>query len=763
MLHLRPGTDVKRAFLATALFLAITSAAAAQQPPDPVEPAVITRNEARQATVRAVQLTEPLRIDGKLDEAVYSETQPLTDFIQTLPRNGEEPTERTEAWVMFDGSNFYVAARCWDSAPPNKWIANEMRRDANQVRQNDHFGFMIDTFHDRRNGYVFYSNPVGGRIDLSEADEGNSNSDWNPVWEVRTGRFEGGWTIEMAIPFKSIRYMSGSGQTWGIQMRRAIRRKNEWVHLTPLPTVMGGAQGFFRISAAATLVGLELPPASRNIELKPYGITRSTTDRIVKPAVNNDGAADFGIDAKYGITANLTADFTYNTDFAQVEVDEQQVNLTRFNIQLPEKREFFLEGRGIFSFAAFPTTGSGGGNGGTSTSTTPLLFYSRRIGLNANRVIPIDVGGRVNGKVGDFSLGLLNITTSDDEVSRTPQTNFSVVRVKRDVFRRSAVGAMLTNRTESASKPGASNQGYGVDGIFNFFSDLTLGGYYSRTSTTDVKGDDESYQARVDYSPDLYGVQFEQVKVGDTYNPEIGFLRRRAFDRSFGELRYSPRPKNLKGIRQITMTGGVEYIEGSTTGLMESRSQTGRFNVERENSDQFSVEGGTNYELLPGPFNVATGVIIPPGGYNFNDVTFRYAFGQQRRMSGTVAYQTGEFYDGTIHAVTVSGARVSVMTRLSVEPSVSVNDVTLPYGDFRTTVLRARSDYAFSPRMFASGLVQYSSNDRIFSSNFRFRWEYLPGSELFVVYTDERDTAYPGYPELRNRAFVVKINRLLRF
>jgi len=221
MLHLRPGTDVKRAFLATALFLAITSAAAAQQPPDPVEPAVITRNEARQATVRAVQLTEPLRIDGKLDEAVYSETQPLTDFIQTLPRNGEEPTERTEAWVMFDGSNFYVAARCWDSAPPNKWIANEMRRDANQVRQNDHFGFMIDTFHDRRNGYVFYSNPVGGRIDLSEADEGNSNSDWNPVWEVRTGRFEGGWTIEMAIPFKSIRYMSGSGQSWGIPSRNA--------------------------------------------------------------------------------------------------------------------------------------------------------------------------------------------------------------------------------------------------------------------------------------------------------------------------------------------------------------------------------------------------------------------------------------------------------------------------------------------------------------------------------------------------------------
>ena len=364
---------LKRRIIATlfSLGLGLGSVAAAQGPPAPVAPAVISRDEVRQATVRAVKLTEPLRIDGKLDEAPYSSITPITDFIQTLPKNGAEPTERTEAWVMFDAENFYVSARCWDSAPPNKWVANEMRRDANQVRQNDHFGFMFDTFHDRRNGYVFYSNPVGGRIDLSEADEGNSNADWNPVWEVRTARFEGGWTIEMAIPFKSVRYVSGADQAWGIQMRRAIRRKNEWVHLTPLPTVMGGAQGIFRISAAATLVGLELPPASRNFELKPYGIARATTDRLVAPAVDNKGEGDFGIDAKYGITANLTADFTYNTDFAQVEVDEQQVNLTRFSLQLPEKREFFLEGRGIFSFAAFPTTGSGGGATGGASTTRP--------------------------------------------------------------------------------------------------------------------------------------------------------------------------------------------------------------------------------------------------------------------------------------------------------------------------------------------------------------------------------------------------------
>ncbi len=754
----------RRAYALILLLAGVSSVSAAQEPPLlPPDPApIITREADGNATVRAIRLEAPLRIDGRLDEEVYIRTTPISDFIQTLPRNGEEPTERTEAWVMFDGLNFYVSARVWDSAPPDKWIANEMRRDANQVRQNDHFGFMIDTFHDRRNGYVFYSNPVGGRIDLTEADEGNSNADWNPVWTWRTGRFEGGWTIEMAVPFKTLRYVSGTGQTWGIQMRRSIRRKNEWVHLTPLPTVMGGSQGFFRISAAATLVGLDLPPASRNIEIKPYAISRVTTDRRANPAVNNDVKGDVGIDARYGITANLTAELTYNTDFAQVEVDEQQVNLTRFSLQLPEKREFFLENRGIFTFAAFPTTGSGGGGGGVSTSTTPTFFYSRRIGLNGGLVVPIDVGGRATGKVGKFSVGLLNIQTGAVQLPNTPTTNFSVVRLKRDVLRRSAIGVMATNRSESTTVAGASNQAYGVDGIFNFINYLTIGGYYSLTNTTGLRGDQTSYQARFDLAPDKYGLQLEHVKVGDTFNPEVGFLRRRNFERSFGEARYSPRPRRW-GIRQITMTAGVDYIEGSTSGRMESRQQNGRFNVERENSDQFSIDGGTNYEWLPGPFTVAPGVVIPQGGYDFNDATLRYSFGQQRRVSGQVSYQFGQFYDGTINAVTLSGARASITTRLSVEPSISVNDVKLPYGDFTTTVLRAKTDFAFTPRMFASGLMQYSSNDHLFSSNVRFRWEYRPGSEFFVVYTDERDSIPPGFPEMKNRAFVVKVNRNWRF
>ena len=740
--------------LTAVVVLALAAPARAQGPSEPV----ITRDAEGHATVRAVRLSQPLRVDGRLDDEVYQTIPPITDFIQTLPRNNAEPTERTEAWVMFDNEYIYAAARCWDSAPPSKWTANEMRRDANQIRQNDHFGFMLDTFHDRRNGYVFYANPIGGRIDLTEADEGNSNSDWNPVWEVRTGRFEGGWTIEIAVPFKSLRYVSGTNQTWGIQMRRAIRRKNEWDHLNPLPTAMGGPQGFFRISAAATLVGLDLPPASRNVEIKPYAISRLTTDRLAVPRVANHPEGDLGADAKYGVTANLTADVTVNTDFAQVEVDEQQVNLTRFNLVFPEKREFFLENRGIFTFAPVPSTGA---NLGNNTTDTPALFYSRRIGINNARVIPIDVGARLSGKANGFGVGVMNIETGDEQASGTPATNFTVLRLKRDIFRRSSIGTMFTNRSVSASHPG-SNQAFGVDTTLSFFQNVNVNGFYARSETTDLKGDNDSYQGHAEYAADRYGAVAEYLKVGDHFNPEVGFVRRDDFKRTFLSTRFSPRPASIRRVRQFTWQGSLEYIVNGA-GSVESRQQTGLFSTEFENSDRVAASVNRNYELLVQPFKIPGGSTVPPGGYDFSDVQVSYGLGQQRRVSGTLALQDGQFYDGSILAVSYTSARISVLKQWSAEPTISINRVRLPSGDFTTSLARVRSDYAFSPRRFVSALVQYNTADNSFSSNFRFRWEYLPGSELFVVYTDERDTVVSGFPGLKNRAFVVKINRLVRF
>jgi hypothetical protein len=739
---------------------AVTSGAD-QDPPPPIPPEVISRGENGRTVVRATRLTEPLRIDGRLDEEIYSAIPAISGFIQTLPSEGQPSTEKTEAWIFFDDDYIYVTGKCYDSAPPEQWTANELRRDTSQLRQNDMFGVLFDTFHDGRNGFNFYTNPLGGFADQWVTDEGNPNVDWNPVWEVRTGRFPGGWTAEMAIPFKSIRYNSGENQTWGLQIRRSIRRKNEWSHLTLLPASTGGSTSIFRISRAATLIGLDLPPASKNIELKPYAISKLTTDRA--QAISNDLDPDIGLDAKVGITANLTADITVNTDFAQVEVDEQQVNLTRFNLSFPEKRDFFLEGRGIFDFGRGGPTTSLAGASSASNSLTPSLFYSRAIGLSSGRVVPITAGGRVTGKAGKYSIGLLNIETGEESAAGIPDTNFTVARVKRDILRRSSIGMMVTNRSNSTVVKGASNLAYGADASFSFFQNVSMGGYYSK-STLDGKNDDnQSYQGRFEYGGDRYGLQLQYLDVGQNYNPEVGFVRRYGFDRTYASARFSPRPRQrFKGIRQFTYQGSLEYIENSA-GQLETRNQTARFAIERQNSDLFSVEATSNYELLVAPFAIAPGVRIPSGGYNFNDATVSYQLGQQRRLNGTLSLQRGEFYDGTITAYGFTGARYAILKQWSVEPSIQINDVQLPAGDFTTKLIRARTDYGFSPRMFASALLQYSSTGNLFSSNLRFRWEYRPGSELFIVYTDERDTTRAGYPDLKNRAFVVKVNRLFRF
>jgi TolB-like protein len=390
--------------------IAVVPAGLIDGPPPPAPPEIITRDAAGRATVRAVRLTGPWQLDGVLSEEIYQQVPALSDFIQQLPDEGAAATERTEVWVFFDDAHVYTSARLWDTAPASEWTANDMRRDSFQLINNDNLSVAFDTFYDRRNGVVFMVNPIAGIFDFQLTDEGNPNTDWNPVWDVRTGRFDGGWTVEMQIPFKSIRYQPGTEQIWGFQVGRRVIRKNESSYLTPV-SISAGA-GIFRLSAAATLVGLEVPSGGTNLEIKPYATASSATDVNADPAIFNQGDGDFGLDVKYGVTQNLTADFTYNTDFAQVEVDQQQVNLTRFSLFFPEKREFFLEGRGIFDFGrAAGMTGGGPGGGGPRRvggggfgggGTAPTVFFSRRIGLNEGLTVPILGGGRLTGKAGKF-------------------------------------------------------------------------------------------------------------------------------------------------------------------------------------------------------------------------------------------------------------------------------------------------------------------------------------------------------------------------
>jgi hypothetical protein len=745
-----------RPTIVVALVICTSTARAEPQDRLPVDAAsVVTRHPGGPTVVRAVRVEAPLRVDGRLDEEVYSAIPAIGDFMQSLPTEGAPASERTDAWLFFDADYVYVSARCWDSAPPSQWVANELRRDTNQLRQNDTFSVMFDTFHDRRNGYVFYTNPLGARADFAYTDESNVNSDWNTVWNVRTGRFDGGWTVEMAIPFKSLRYRTGENQEWGVQFRRIIRRKNEIAYLTQIP-ISVGLGGISRSSEAATLVGLDVPPASKNLEIKPYAIASLTTDKTRTPAIVNDGEGAWGFDVKYGVTASLTADVTYKTDFAQVEIDEQQINLTRFNLLFPEKREFFLEGRGTMDF--------GRGVSGAPTSATadaPSLYYSRRIGLNGNRVVPVDVGARLTGKAGSYGIGLMHIQTGEDAASASPTTGFSVLRIKREVLRRSFIGAMVTNRSRSVTGS-RSNQAYGADALFALFQNLGISGYVARTATEGLKGDDTSARASVDYTGDRYGMSVQHMHVGRNFNPEVGFVRRRDFRRSFASGRFSPRPMNIESVRRFSWEGSFDYVENGE-GQLESRELIGRFSTEFENSDLLTVQASRQYELLVNPFRIAPAVTLPIGGYDFADMQASYTFGQQRRASGTLAVQLGQFYDGTIAGISYTGGRVSLLKPLSVEPTLTINRVRLPAGDFTTRLARARTDYAFSPLMFVSALLQYSSSDRAVSSNLRFRWEYQPGSEIFLVYTDERDTLQTLASRLRNRAFVVKVNRLVRF
>ena len=746
-------------------------------PPAPVPPAVMTRNEQGQATVRAVRLDESLDFDGVLDEAVYGTVPAISGFIQLTPDVGAPATERTEAWILFDETNIYVSARLWDSAPESQWVANEMRRDTSQLRQNDTFAVLFDTFYDRRNGVHFYTNPLGARADQQFTNEGNPNSDWNPVWDVRTGRFDGGWTVEMEIPFKTLRYRSEPPHIWGIQLRRAIRRKNEWAYLTRLPVASGaggGARGAFRVSKAGSLVGLEPPAAGRNIEFKPYAIGGLTTDMSATPAKINEASADGGIDVKYGITQNLTADFTWNTDFAQVEVDERQVNLTRFPLFFPEKREFFLEGRGIFSFASGGVTRAasvarGAVPGFFGDANVPQLFYSRKIGLEEGRVVPIVGGARVTGKVGRFDVGLLNIHAGEEAVSDSKPTNFSVVRLRRDILRRSSVGAMFTNRSVSRVAPGPS-QAYGVDGTFAFFENVNLTTYIARTQLPGPghQGKDLSYQGKFEYAADRYGFQMDHLVVEDNFLPEVGFLRRDNFRRTFTSARFSPRPQSIQSVRQFTLEGSIDYIQTADENHLETRQNFVAFETEFESSDRLTLAATDSYELLVQPFvPPGSGFSIPAGGYSFADVYVAYSMAQQRRVNGTVAVRRGAYFDGDLTTLELTQGRIAVLPQMSVEPTVSFNWIDTPYGAFQTNLAVARVNYAFNPRMFFSGLIQYNSASNSFSSNLRLRWEYSPGSELFVVYTDDRDVTGGLRPDrgwdLRNRGFVIKINKLLRF
>jgi hypothetical protein len=744
----------KAVFASCLLGLVAAQAAQAQVPAATAAPPVIsapapmlTRGPDGHVTVRATRIAEPMSIDGRLDEGAYRTVPSITDFIQQEPSEGAPVTEKTEAWILYDDTTIYVACRCWD-ANPDRIVANDMRRDSPNVNQHDSFGVQFDPFNDGRGGFFFYTTPVGGVRDAMTSDA-RANNDWNTVWEWKASRSGDGWIAEIAIPFKSLRYRPGPNQTWGVQVRRLIRSKNERVHLTKLSAAWGSG-AWNHMTHAATLVGIETPPASLNIEFKPYGIARLTTDRLSRPAVRNDFDPDAGFDVKYGVTKSLTFDFTYNTDFAQVEADEAQVNLTRFALSLPEKREFFLEGGGIFTFGTVT---------GASADDAPLIFYSRRIGLSDGRPLPVVGGGRLTGKAGPWSVGAINIEVDDAADAGVEQTNFTVLRLKRNILRRSSIGGIYTRRSISTIAPGA-NDVWGLDATLGFFEHLNVGGYVAQSRTADLRGEDLNYRGQFVYDGDRYGLTLDRQVAGANFNPEVGFMRRQDFRSSVALGRFSPRTRGNRVVRKWIYEGGVTYITDNDNQL-ESRAVAGEFRAELHTSDAIAVRYERLHEFLPEDFPLE-GIAIPSGGYSFGNAVISYTAGQQHRLSGTGAFETGGFFGGRRRTAEFTG-RLEVTPRLGIEPNISFNWIDVPQGSVTTTVVGGRATLSITPRMFVAALGQYSSSSTSVLANVRFRWEYQPGSELFLVYTEGRSTFPSSGTELQSRGVVLKINRLFRF
>ena len=719
---------------------------------------IVTRDESGRITIRAVRLDTPLRIDGALEEPLYRDVQPVSQFIQVEPDAGSAATEPTDVWLAFDDDRVYVSFRVWDSQM-ERLVATEMRRDNGAIWSgNDIVVFVLDTFNDRRSSLSFTINALGGRSDGQVINERQFNPDWNPVWNLKTGRFDGGWTVEAALPFKSFRYGAGAQQVWGFNAMRVKRSKNEISTVSRVPRAQG-QQGVEQPVFAATLLGIEAPSNGRTLDVKPYVISDFKTDTATGAPVT-EAHGNYGVDAKYSVTQNLTADLTYNTDFAQVEADQQQVNLTRFSLFFPEKREFFLENAGIFSFGGVPV-----GSLNSGTSDAPILFYSRQIGLDAGRQIPIRGGGRLTGRAGRFTLGMLNIQADADPAAGTLATNFAVARVKRDLFRRSSVGLVATHRSAVADGR-AANVAYGVDGTFAFFQNLQVNSYWAQTRgdlrEATSEGRDSSYRGQLLYTGDRYGLDVERLAIGDRFDPGVGFVRRADMVRDYGQFRFSPRPRRRQRVRKFVYQGSFEHI-ANASGRPDTQRLVGETALEFQNADRLALNYTRSFERLPAPFQIARGVTLPVGTYEFDAWRLNYNMGQQRTVSANLTVEAGRFYNGRKTTMTVARGRAPLGRRASAEPTYSYNRVSLVEGDFTTHLAGTRLTYSMTPLMFASALVQFNSGTRTVSTNARLRWEYQPGSELFIVYNDERTTALSGFPDLANRALIVKVNRLFRF
>ncbi len=702
-------------------------------------------------TARAIRIQETIRVDGVLDEAAWGEAESISDFIQSQPDVGLPPTEPTIVRIFYDERGLYVGAVCYESAMDGL-VVRSMERDfpGESTHNTDVFGITLDTFLDRRNSFMFLVNPLGGfRDDQTFNDSRQLDTGWDAMVEVRTGRYDSAWTVEMAIPWRTLRFDPGrEEQIWGLNLVRRVRRKQEDSYWAPLDR----RDPLHRMSKAGTLVmgQLEDLETGRGLRVKPYGLTRTSPGDITDEAPLG-GRLDAGLDVKYGLTSQLTLDLSYNTEFSEVEVDQERVNLTRFPLFFPEKREFFVENSGSFIFGDVSER-----NYRQGTDLRDFtLFHSRRIGLTPDRrPRPILGGARLSGRAGHFELGLLNMQT--EEFEGLAAENFTVTRLRANIADGADVGAMFINR-QATDGSGTYNRSYGADANIRLFGSMIINSYLAATDTQE--GDDSDLAGRVSVSwrDRLWDVSAMYKQVGDGVDPGTGFVRRTGIRHSYATVGAHPRP-GLFWLFEVNPYAEVHYIT-DLKNLLQTREIRGGLGLDLLEAGTLDVTVTDRFERLVDGFPVWSDLIVPPGDYRVTGWEVRYQSDQGRRVSGNLAAEMGDFWSGERTSLSLSGDwRVSPF--LAFQASLSHDDVSLPEGAFTADVYGLQAKFAPTPWLVAATFVQYNEASEELVTNVRFNFVHAPLSDFFLVYTERRSTAGGGPLA---RMITAKLTKLFEF
>ena len=717
-------------------------------------------------TLTATPVQQAPTLDGDvLGDPVWQQAAPSSAFWQEQPDEGQPSSERTDVRVVFTGDTLYLGVVCHDRAPDGI-IVSDARRDS-PLDNTDSFQIIIDTYRDGLTGFVFGTNPAGIEYDGQVTNEGQGggglgggqrqqagsgsgfNLNWDGSWEVRSRITEIGWTAEFAIPFRTLRFPSGASQTWSVNFQRNIRRRNERAYWAPIPR----QYNLYRLSLAGALTGVQTPHV-RNLKVTPFALG-TVLQSGVRPA-GRDVDGDAGVDLKYSVTPSLVLDATVNTDFAQVEIDDQQVNLDRFDLFFPEKRPFFLENAGFFTV----------GNPGEVD-----LFFSRRIGIGpSGEAIAINGGGRLSGKAGKYNVGLLNMQTDDVRLLNPPEgmpearlagSNFSVVRVSRDLPNRSSIGGIFINRagTGPFARDRDYNRTYSLDGKVGVRQHTVLSSFLARTETPGVRDDDYAYNLRTRTSVPRFDLEFGYQEVGERFNPEVGFLSRRGYRKPDARLMTRWRPRDVLQLQELRPHTSYRAYYGFDD-LLESMQWHIDNHWQFRNS--YEVHTGVNIteEGLRKPFEIYPGLFVPAGSYRHAETQLVFMTNQGAPVSLNMETRIGGFFGG--HRVSWNPTvRMRAGETLTAEVAYQRNDVDLPWGDFTTNLLRTRLSYSFNTRAFVQGLVQYNDRADLWSMNVRFGWLQAANTGLFVVYTDTRGL-YDLFqrPERTDRSFVIKFSRM---